>query len=353
MTIIGVGAMSIADQFFDLGDVSLRLGGTLKGARLAYVTLGRLNDAADNAVLLLHGYTASHRFILPDDPDNAEGSWGPLIGPRKAIDTHRYFVVAPNALGSSYGSTGPSDINPDTGRRWGPDFPDLTFEDQINAQLQLLGALGVRQLHAVIGLSMGGFGAFQWAVQHPAMMRKVIPVLSAPWGSLNQASSHQGVTAILQSSAAWQDGWYYDQADQMQQTLQEIRVRTLERYGVPTWLATQLPDTDKVQARLEEMARQWARRFDANALLTLRSAINRFDVRDSLAIARAELLYVLCRSDTLFPPSIASQTLSRWAKQRQTANPAQYLEIDSDYGHYASSLDWQEWSSQLENFLNR
>ena len=340
---------AIPDQRLELGDLPLELGGCIPCASLAYVTLGTLNPAGDNAIMILHGYTSSHRFVLPNDPDNAEGSWGPLIGPGKAIDTDRYFVVSPNALGSSYGSSGPGDIHPSTGKIWGPDFPALTFTDQVNAQSRLLDALGVSQLHAVIGLSMGGFGAFQWAVQQPTRVAKVIPVLTAPWGALNEAASHQSVTAVLKANAAWHGGWYHDDLPQIQQTLVEIRHKTLARYGVPAWLAHQLQDTDLVQDRLNEMATYWATRFDANSLLTLRAAINRFDVRAKLHEAQADLLYVLCRTDTLFPPLIAPETMDRWPNAKQRAK---YVEIDSAYGHFASSLDWQRWADALEAFLN-
>lgn len=341
--------MHMRDQQFHLGDIALELGETLPDAHLTYVTLGQLNTQGDNAVLVLHGYTSSHRFVFENDPDNAEGSWGALIGPGKAIDTNQYFVIAPNALGSSYGSTGPGSVNPNTGKRWGPDFPALTFADQVNAQLLLLSSLGVSALHAVIGLSMGGFGAFQWAVQQPTMMRKIVAVLTAPWGSLNQAASHQGVTAVLQASAAWHDGWYYDHFEQMQQTLESIRIKTLERYGVPAWLQAELHDPTKVNVRLKEMASHWAKRFDANAMLALRAAINRFDARDELQKAKAELMYVLCRTDGLFPPSIAHETLDRWPKW---SGALKYVEIDSNYGHFASSLDAAKWSADLERFLN-
>jgi homoserine O-acetyltransferase/O-succinyltransferase len=345
--------MPVADQHISLGDLPLVLGDKLPAAHLAYVTLGQLNATADNAILILHGYTSSHRFVLEGDPDNAEGSWGPLIGPGRAIDTNHYFVIAPNALGSSYGSLGPGQINPDTGKRWGPQFPALTFEDQVNAQHKLLQTLGVSTLHAVIGLSMGGFGAFQWAVQYPAMMRKVIPVLSAPWGSLNQVASHQSVTVALQTSVGWHDGWYYDHLPQMQKTLEQIRLKTLERYGVPAWLETELSDTDKVQTRLTEMARHWAKRFDANAMLVLREAINRFDVREQLGDAQAELMYVLCRTDGLFPTTIANETLQRWGAQTEAQHSKKYVEIDSAYGHFASSLDWHQWCDELKDFLNQ
>ena len=341
--------MAVSDQSFALGRFPLKLGGVLPDARLAYVTLGQLNETADNAILILHGYTSSHRFVLPNDPDNAEGSWGPLIGPGKAIDTDHYFVISPNALGSSYGSTGPGDINPQTGQRWGPTFPELTFDDQANAQHQLIAHLGVKRLHAVIGLSMGGFGAFQWAVDYPGLVHKVIPVLTAPWGSLNQAASQKSVTAVLEASAAWNGGWYYDQMAAMRNTLKQIRIKTLERYGVPAWLTSQLRNTEQVQAALDRMADHWANRFDANAMLALRAAINRFDVRDRLPSCEAELMYVLCRTDGLFPPPIAQETMMRWPKKSKRAI---YVEIDSEYGHFASSLDWHLWSSSLKKFLH-
>jgi homoserine O-acetyltransferase len=347
------------DQYVKLDALDLVLGGHLSEPQLAYITLGQLNHCADNAILVLHGYTSSHRFVLPDDADNAEGSWGPLIGPGKAIDTDRYFVIAPNALGSSYGSTGPADINVGTGQRWGPDFPALTFEDQVNAQNRLLAMLGVTHLHAVIGLSMGGFGAFQWAVQHPGRARKIIPVLTAPWGSLNQAASHQGVAQVLQNSPVWHGGWYYEHLSQMQKTLIEIRHQTLKRYGVPDWLHDTGHNASITADKLNHMATHWAKRFDANALLVLRACIDRFDARQDLSRAQAELMYVLCRTDGLFPPSIASETLARWpARSHQatgsnTSAGAKYVEIDSNYGHFASSLDWHKWASALQTFLDQ
>lgn len=339
---------TIPDRQFDLGDLHLVLGEHLPGAKFNYVTLGTLGPRRDNAILILHGYTSSHRFVLDHDPDNAEGSWGPLIGPGKAIDTDRYLVIAPNFLGSSYGSTGPACINPDTNRPWGPEFPALTFEDQVNAQKQLLTHLGVERLHAVIGLSMGGFGAFQWSIQHPGFMKKVVPVLTAPWGSLNQAASDRSVTQVLQANPFWAEGRYYGHLEQLQTTLEQIRVNTLQRYGVPQWLEAQYGDAGRAQESLRAMAAFWAKRFDANALLTLRAAINRFDVRSKLHLCEADVLYVLSSTDTLFPPTIAQETLQRLPKRQHSP---QYVEIKSAYGHFASSLDWAAWQNELSVFL--
>lgn len=341
-------SLTVPDQQFDVGDLYLALGEHLPCAKLSYVTLGKLGPNRDNAILILHGYTSSHRFVLDDDPDNAEGSWGPLVGPGKAIDTDRYLIIAPNFLGSSYGSTGPACLKPGTAHPWGPEFPALTFEDQVNAQKQLLTHLGIERLHAVIGLSMGGFGAFQWAIQHPTFMKKVIPVLTAPWGSLNQAASERSVTQVLQANPFWAQGHYYEHIDQLQTTLEQIRVNTLRRYGVPRWLESQYEDANRAQESLKAMAALWAKRFDANALLTLRAAINRFDVRSKLHLCQAQVLYVLSSTDTLFPPAIAQETLTRLPRQQQSP---QYVEIKSAYGHFASSLDWAAWQDDLSAFL--
>lgn len=340
--------LTVPDQYFQLGDMPLALGQSLPSAVISYVTLGQLAPSRDNAILILHGYTSSHRFVLDGDPDNAEGSWGPLIGPAKAIDTNRFMVIAPNFLGSSYGSTGPASPKPGTNHPWGPDFPALTFEDQVNAQKKLLDHLGIEKLHAVIGLSMGGFGAFQWAVQHPGFIRKVIPVLTAPWGSLNQAASERSVAQVLDANPFWASGHYYPHIDQLYSSLEQIRLNTLTRYGVPQWLEHHHNDANQAREALGAMAAFWAKRFDANSLLTLRAAINRFDVRSKLHLCEAQFLYVLSNTDTLFPPAIAQETLARLPKRPQSP---EYVEINSAYGHFASSLDWAAWQDELAAFL--
>src|SRR5258705_5145626 len=140
-----------------IGDLPLRHGGVLRDAGLAYVTYGALAPDRRNAVLLTHGYTSSHRFA--EGGAAAEGSWAPLVGPGRAIDTDRFFVVSSHMLGSSYGSTGPASIDPRTGRAYRPDVPPITLGDIVTAQRRLLGQLGVRELAAVGRPSYRGFQA--------------------------------------------------------------------------------------------------------------------------------------------------------------------------------------------------
>ena len=338
------------NQWFSLGDLSLSLGGQLSDAQLCYVTLGTLNATGDNAILIEHGYTSSHRFVLPDDTDGMLGSWAPLIGPGKAIDTDRYFVIAPNALGSSYGSTGPADINPETHIPYGPDFPALQFVDMVSAQYRLLCSLGVQRLHAVIGLSMGGFQAFQWAVQYPNFMRKVVPVLTAPWGSLNAIANQNSVLDRLRRNPNWHDGHYYPHRTQLIETLSDIRMDTLIRYGALDWLEKQHNDTTIARRTLTQIANQWASHFDPNAMIALRQTINRFDARDKLDSIKADIMYVLSSSDQLFPLAIAQATLE---PLRLAGLTPTYIELTSNYGHLASSIEWQKWEVPLADFLNR
>ena len=338
--------MTLSDQFFDLENFELDSGHRLAVARQSYITLGNLNAAADNAILVLHGYTSSHRFILPQQYGAADGSWHHLVGPGKAIDTEKYFVVASNSLGSSYGSTGPASIDPLTGKPYGPKFAPLSFSDLVRAQRALVKYLGVSKLHAVLGFSMGGYNAFQWATDCPGAMRKVVAALTAPWGNRNDARS--GIGQVLARNPNWNGGWYYDKPCAMTDTMQAIRLQTLKSFQVGTWLANQGMNKVQIEEHLVLMASNWARDFDANSLVTLREMINRFDVREQLHKVQAQLLYVLARTDALFPPSIANETLDR-----MTHNRPEFLELDSDYGHFAGGLDHQRWASVLTQFLGQ
>src|SRR3970282_117242 len=159
-------------------------GEVLPALTLAYEAYGRLAADGRNAVLVTHGFTSSQHAAGKHAPaDEAARRWDGLIGPGKAIDTDRFFVVASNMLGSSYGSTAPASLNPATGRPYGPDFPDITLRAIVGAQKAMLDALGVRHLVAVAGPSYGGFQAFQWAVTYPEFVSGVVPVVTAPRGS--------------------------------------------------------------------------------------------------------------------------------------------------------------------------
>ena len=327
----------------DLGDLALRQGGVLRDARLAYVTRGKLASDGRNAILLTHGYTSSHLFFA--GAASAEGSWATLVGPGCAIDTDRYFVVSSNMLGSSYGSTAPGSTNPATGRAYGPDFPELTLADIVTAQMRLLEKLGVRHLVAVVGPSYGGFQAFTWGVEFPDFMRGIVAVVTAP--KRNARTDTAALRARLATDPNWNDGHYYKKGGILS-AMTALREDTLRRYGLEAALRDRFPGKPARDAEIHRQASAWAEAFDGHSMLALGEAANRYDVSADLAKICARGLYVLCRTDALFPPSLAPGVM---AALKDAGVDARYQEIDSENGHLASGVDAAKWEPALRAFM--
>jgi len=267
---------AVVKRTFTAYGFRLQSGQVLPEMTLAYETYGRLAPDGRNAILITHGFTSSGHAAGKYSPsDNAPGWWDGLIGPGKAIDTNRYFVVASNMLGSSYGSTAPASINPTTGKRYGPDFPDITLRDIVAAQKAMLDALGVKHLVAVAGPSFGGYQAFQWAVTYPEVMHGVVAVVTAPKGSGGQEAVDT-LRTRLASDPAWNGGWHYDHGG-IVETMTAQRVETLQRYGTSEVLARTIADPAARDSALRRQAAAWAREFDPNSLLALRKASVIFD----------------------------------------------------------------------------
>jgi len=324
----------------------LESGQVLAELTLAYETYGRLAPDGRNAILVTHGFTGNHRAAGKDPADPMAGWWDGLIGPGKAIDTDQFFVVSSNMLGSSFGSTGPKNLNPKTGTPYGPDFPDITLRDIVGAQKQLLDDLGVRHLVAVAGPSFGGYQAFQWAVTYPGFMSGIVPVVSAPKGSGGDAAV-KTLQDRFATDPSWNGGWHYERGG-IHSTLLEVRIETLQRYGQNEALARTIADPAERAARLRELADIWARRFDPNSMITLRKAAVKYDAERDFGQIRAKVLYVLSRTDKLFPPSIGPAVMAKLAK---AGVQAEYFEIDTDLGHSASGPEWAKWAPTLKDFI--
>lgn len=330
-------------QFHTIRDFPLRLGGVLAEARIAYLTRGRLAADGRNAILVTHGYTSGPRMIEGGE-SASEGSWAALVGPGRAIDTDRFFVVASNMLGSSFGSTNAAIIDPATGRPYGSRFPELTVSDIVAAQKQLLDALGVRHLIAVVGPSYGGFQAFQWAVDFPTAMRGIVPVVTALRSPVARV---EPLLARLAADPNWNGGDYYDRGG-VTETLTALRIETLRGYGLEASLAERFPDPAQREAELGRIARAWAEQFDANSLVILRKAMGRYDVASRLSAIRARVMYVLSSTDTLFPPGLAPEVMGALAA---AGVRAEYVPLESEFGHLASGLDAAKWAPALRRFL--
>jgi homoserine O-acetyltransferase len=323
-----------------IGDLRLGSGVMLRDVEVAYETVGRLNAARSNAILLLHGYQSSHRIT------GRGAAWGGLLGPGKAIDTDRFYVLSTNMLGSAYGSTGPGTIDPASGRRYGPNFPDISVADMVAAQRRFLAMRGIDHLVAVAGISFGGYQTLQWAVDFPDAMDAIV-VASA---ELNgpPAEALDRLVARFAVSPHWNGGDYYREDGAPFAPMVEYRAETLEKYGFGNLLARTMPDPDARTAAIGKAALAWAGGMDANALVTLRRASVNFDVTRQLDRIRAKMLFALCRSDVLFPSSRAAAIV---ATLREAGVDVTYYEIDSALGHLAPAFDPGAWADALAGFL--
>ena len=282
----------------------------------------------------------------PGLDEGTPGNWPQLVGPGLAIDTDRWFVVSSNMLGSSWGSTGPRDTDPRTGQPYGPAFPRLTVSDIVRSQKLLLEHLGVQHLVAVAGPSYGGYQAFQWAVQYPDFMHGIVAAISAPRSVPGSAATDK-LIAELAADPNWHGGWYYQRGG-IEPTLVKYRIATLKRYGIDAQLSATIADTAQRERAIEQIARQWARVFDANSMVVLRRALETFDTTAQFDGIRAKVLYVLSRTDLLFPPSIAPDVMQRL---HAAGVDARYVEIDSELGHMASGHDAAKWAGELARFM--
>jgi homoserine O-acetyltransferase/O-succinyltransferase len=352
----------------------LDCGRALTDVTLCYETFGRLGEARDNAILICHALTGdSHAAGKYDPADRKPGWWDMAIGPGKAIDTDRYFVICSNVLGGCQGSTGPAAIDPETGRPFGLDFPLITPRDMVRAQARLLDQLGIDRLHAVIGGSLGGMQALQWAVTYPDRMKGIVPVGGAgrfhPQGiALNEVQRQ----AIL-NDPDFRGGQYYGTPGPVKglatarmlgmityrsdQSMWHQFGRTVraEKAEVPATAAEGFGITYEVESYLHYQGAALVQRFDANSYLYLSKAMDLQDIGrgfDSYEAAhaaiKAKVLSIGIRSDLLFPPYLQQETADLTAR---AGGDARYLELDSPWGHDAFLVDFPLIADQIGGFL--
>lgn len=336
-------SMPSSHHLLNIGPLALHSGRVLPDVQLAYATYGQLSARGDNAILVTHGYTASHA-LLAHGSGVAEGSWAPLIGPRRPLDPERFFIVCPNMLGSCYGSTGPASIDPATGRLYGGQFPDITFGDIVASQYALLQRLGVTHLRAVVGPSMGGFQALQWAVDHPRFVDVAAAIVSSTHLPPHDSMQLPALRALIERDPQWNNGAYAPGA--LHAALQRLRVDTLTTYGMREVLAAQGLAPAEVQARIERMAAAWAREFDPYSLIVLLRAALAFDVRPRLGAIEADTRIAVARSDALFPPDDAVRT-----HLAATRGASRYLVMDTPFGHAASGPAHTLWGGEFARLL--
>jgi homoserine O-acetyltransferase len=350
------GMAPVESKILVLGDVRLESGATLPQAQLAYETYGVLRPDGRNAILLCHGYSSSHHAggryapgkAAAGHDETTPGWWDELIGPGRPIDTGRFYVVSSNMPGSSYGSSGPKSLDPRTGKPYGSEFPVITLKDMVSMQKRLLDTLGVKHLVMVAGPSFGGFQSFQWAVSYPDFMDGVVVAVSSPKGRGDESAVDE-LLAALAKDPNWNDGRYYENGG-IGKTMVEMRIATLNGYGMQEQLAAAIPDRAERDKAVRKLAEGWARVFDGHSLVVLRRAAVRFGVEAELKKIKAKVLYVLSTTDKLFPATMGPGVME---KLKAAGVDATYFELKSEKGHLAAGFDAALWAPSLQAFMNR
>lgn len=313
-------------EFVDIGDVELESGSALPNVRVAYETWGRLNAQASNAVLVLHALTGDSHVIGPvEDGHKSPGWWEGLVGPGRAIDTDRYFVVAPNILGGCQGTTGPASTAPD-GRPWGSRFPYLTSRDQVVAEAALADRLGIAQWAAVAGGSAGGMRALEWAIMMPDRVGGLFVLAANAAASAEQVAYSSAQSCAIELDPAFRGGDYYDAepGDGPHRGLALARRLAYISYRSEAELATRFGRRVQeemihhdgarsrfaVESYLDHHGEKLVDRFDANSYVVLSDAMNSHDVgrgrggtQSALAQITARCVVAGIDSDRLYPMS--------------------------------------------------
>jgi homoserine O-acetyltransferase/O-succinyltransferase len=354
-----------------IGPFEPELGGHLREVTLAYETWGELDASGENAVLLVHALTGdSHAAGGPSPSARRGGWWDPMVGPGRPIDTESSFVVCSNVLGGCYGSTGPESVDPGTGRPYGARFPIVTIRDMVRAQKRLLDDLGVKRLRLVIGGSIGGQQALEWAVEFPGFVEKAVPVAATgALGPQGIGMSEIGRRAIL-ADPDWQGGDYYGTGKSPDAGLEIARMAGMmtyqsapgqwERFGrrpaSRPALHEEFGGRFEIESYLHYQGRDLVNRFDANSYLYLSRAMDLYDVaagyeseEEAYARIEAEVLFVGITSDWLFP---AREVRASAEQARAAGARAGYAEIDTLSGHDAFLKDWPELKAAVTPFVN-
>ena len=345
-------------------------GKVLSNVSIAYESWGTLNADATNAILICHAWTGdSHVTGAAEEGNPTPGWWEGVVGPGKAIDTNKWFVVCSNVIGGCQGSTGPATAHPEDGRLYGSRFPVITIRDMVRAQKRLMEKLGINRWLAVIGGSMGGMQVLEWAATYPEAVYAAAPIATAAHHSAQNIAFHEVGRAAIHSDPDWQGGRYWE-ADiipakglsvaRMVAHITYLSEKALTRkFGRRLRGAsalTFLEDVFEVESYLRHQGSTFVRRFDANSYLTITRAMDFFDLaavhEGDLAAAfrgTATLFFVASFNiDWLFPTS-ESRTLVR-ALNMAAANVS-FVEIDSDKGHDAFLLEEPDFHRALGGFL--
>lgn len=352
----------------------LRSGHFLIEYQLKYETYGKLNDKKDNAVLICHALNASHHVAgVYKGKENNKGWWDNMIGPGKPVDTNLFYVIGVNNLGSCFGSTGPMHKNPETGRIYGADFPVVTVEDWVNSQAKLMDTLGITQLAAVMGGSLGGMQAISWSIQYPDRVKNAIVIASAPNLNAENIAFNEVARRAIITDPEFFGGHYYEHGVVPKRGLTIARM-----LGHITYLSDDVMNskfgrnlqkgslykysTQDIEFQIESYLRyqgdKFSEYFDANTYLLITRALDYFDpamefdgnLTNALATAKAKFLIISFTTDWRF-----ASARSRELVQALVANKRKlsYAEIDAPHGHDAFLLDDPRYMNVVKSYFQQ
>jgi homoserine O-acetyltransferase len=364
-----VGAVTAKTAAFD-APLKLKGGAQLPSYELAYETYGQLNAQKSNAVLVCHALNASHHVAgyYAGDPKNV-GWWDNLVGPGKALDTNRFFVVGSNYIGSCFGSTGPASLNPATGKPWGADFPVVTVEDWVEAQARLADRLGIERFAAVIGGSLGAMQALQWTLSYPERVRHAIVIAAAPKLTPQNIAFNEVARQAIMTDPDFHGGHYYEKGVVPTRGLRIARMighityisgeAMAEKFGRVLRRGQPGFDFDidfEVESYLRYQGDKFSSYFDANTYLRITKALDYFDpaadfggnLSAALARAQAAFLVVSFKSDWRFTPARSREMVKALLDNRRIVS---YLEIDAPGGHDAFLLEDPRYHKALAAYF--
>ena len=351
-------------------------GKVLSSVSIAYESWGTLNEDATNAILICHAWTGdSHVSGAAEEGNPTPGWWEGVVGPGKAIDTNKWFVVCSNVIGGCQGSTGPATAHPEDGQLYGSRFPVITVRDMVRAQVRLTDMLGIRKWHSVVGGSMGGMLVLEWAVTFPDRVKTIIPIATCAQATAQQIAWGAIGRRAIRLDPKWRNGEYYDAATgegpweglAIARMLSQVTFRSdnvfNERFGRALvdmdadYNGLGLWDRFEVEGYLDHHGDRLIRRFDTNSYLIIGKAMDLHDIargRGTLDTAmsriKAPTLVLGISSDILYPTYQQKQIHSMLTEKGVDST---YVEIDSPHGHDAFLINFDQVGAPIKSFLER
>ncbi|WP_299526160.1 homoserine O-acetyltransferase [uncultured Methanobrevibacter sp.] len=349
--------------------IELECGKTLDNITVAYETYGELNKEKDNAILICHALSGDAHAAGWHEGDKKPGWWEIVIGPGKALDSEKYFIICSNVLGGCKGTTGPTSINPKTGKEYGLDFPVITIKDMVNVQKKLIDGFGIDKLAAVVGGSMGGMQTLQWLVSYPNMMKKAVAIATTARSSPQQIAFNEVGRQSIVGDPNWNNGNYYGTGKIPKEGLSVARmiahITYLSDESMYLKFGRDLQDKDEitydlsmdfqVESYLHHQGASFVKRFDANSYLYITKAVDLFDLAendsliDGLKNVKAKVEIISVDSDWLYPVEQGTEIVTAL-----NANDVEvsFSELKSNYGHDAFLLEKGQLNYILSKFLS-